>query len=103
MLTATTLSANGLRSLRHKSIRRYVEFLRQRLSADMAANKLSVPKRTGKFSTWSDDAATQQVAANRERTVRSNTTPPRCQYGHSRIVTAYHCSVMVRISVDELI
>jgi hypothetical protein len=39
----------------------------------MAANKLSVPKRTGKFSTWSDDAATQQVAANRERTVRSNT------------------------------
>jgi hypothetical protein len=70
----------------------YIEFLRQRRSADIAANKLTAPKRTGKFSTWSDDAATQQVAANRERTVRSNTNlsaPPRYQYGHSRIIVVF--------------
>jgi len=50
----------------------YLEVVRPRHSAVIPANKLSVAKRTGKFSNWSDDAATQQVAANRERTVSSN-------------------------------
>jgi hypothetical protein len=45
----------------------FLLFVRQRRSADIAVNKLSVPKRTGKFSTWSNDAATQQVVANGER------------------------------------
>src|SRR5262249_54727962 len=62
-----------LRGMRHQKARRYVEVVRQRHSAAIAANKLSVAKRTGKFSTWSDDAATQQVAAKRERTVSSST------------------------------
>jgi hypothetical protein len=65
-------------------------------SADIAANKPSVPKRTGKFSSWSDAAATQQVAANRERTVRSNTnlfSTTRYQYGHSRSVVAFMASL----------
>src|SRR5215813_12478106 len=53
--------------------RRYLEVVRQRHSATIAANKLSVAKSTGKFSTWSDHAAAQQVAANRERTVSSST------------------------------
>jgi hypothetical protein len=65
--------ADRLRGMRHKKARRYLEVIRQRHSPIIAANKLSVTKRTGKFSTWSDDAATQQVAANRERTVSSST------------------------------
>jgi hypothetical protein len=59
--------------LKATSLRRYLDVVRPRHSAVIAANKLSVAKRTGKFSTWCDDAATQQVAANRERTVSSNT------------------------------
>ena len=59
--------------LKPTRLRRYLEVVRQRHSAAIAANKLSVAKRTGKFSTWCDDAATQQVAANRERTVSSST------------------------------
>jgi hypothetical protein len=58
---------------RYLRARRYLEVVRQRRSATIAANKLSVAKRTGKFSTWIDDAATQQVAANRKRTVSSST------------------------------
>jgi hypothetical protein len=58
--------------MRHNQDRRYVEVVRQRHTADIAANKLSAAKRTGKFSTWSDDAATPQVAANRERTASSS-------------------------------
>ena len=60
-------------SMRHKKARCYLEVARQRHSATIAANKLSVAKRTGKLSIWSDDAARQQVAANRERTVSSST------------------------------
>src|SRR5262245_54157893 len=56
-------------------MRAYLEVATQRHSALMAAKKLSVAKRTGKFCTWSDDAATQQLAANRERTVSSSTEP----------------------------
>jgi hypothetical protein len=87
----------------------FLLFVRQRRSADIAVNKLSVPKRTGKFSTWSNDAATQQVVANGERHGKVENqlvqhhldismAPQNCRTLH-----AYHCSVMVRISVAELI
>ena len=54
-------------------MRAYLEVARQRHSALIAANKLRVAKRMGKFSTWSDDDATQQLAANRARTLSSST------------------------------
>src|SRR5215813_11663606 len=92
-----------------ESTRRYLEVVRQRHSATIAANKLRVAKRTGKFSTWSDDAAAQQVAANRERTVSSSTDLFSIT---ARIVAAFmriamnpnHApEEMVRISVAALI
>jgi hypothetical protein len=73
LLGMTWEGVDRLRGMRHKRARPYFEVVRQRHSAVIAANKLSVAKRTGKFSTWSDDAATQQVAANIERTVSSST------------------------------
>jgi hypothetical protein len=80
-----------------KKARRYFEVVRQRHSAVIPANKLSVAKRTGKFSTWSDAAATQQVAAKRERTVNSSTdlfsTAQLLDVdmaNYARIVTALH-------------
>jgi hypothetical protein len=97
-----------LRGMRHKKARRYLEVVRQRRSATIAANKLSVAKRTGKFSTWSDNAAAEQVAANRERTVSSSTD----LFSTARIVAAFmriamipnHApEEMVRISVAALI
>jgi hypothetical protein len=102
-----------------KKARRYFEVVRQRHSAVIAANKLSVAKRTGKFSTWSDDAATQQVAAKRERTVNSSTelfsttqlldvdmatTPELSQpFMHVAMIPNHAPEAMVRISVAELI
>src|SRR5262245_31019296 len=61
-----------LRDMRGQEACRYLE-VRRRHSAAIAASKLSVAKSTGKFSTLSDHAATQQVPANRERTVSSST------------------------------
>ena len=106
-----------LRGTRHKKARCYLEVVRQRHSATIAANKLSVAKRTGKFSTRSDDAARQQVAANRERTVSSgtdlfSTTQLLLDMGtrqNSRsfmritMIPNHAPEVMVRISVAELI
>jgi hypothetical protein len=95
--------------MRHKKARRYLEVVRQRHSATMAANKLSAAKRTGKFSTWSDDAAAQQMAANRERTVGSSTdsfsTTARIVAAFMRIamIPNHAPEEMVRISVAALI
>ena len=105
--------------MRHKKARCYLEVARQRHSATIAANKLSVAKRTGKFSTWSDDAARQQVAANRERTVSSSTdlfgttqllldvdmgTRQNCRsFMRIAAIPNHAPEVMVRISVAELI
>jgi hypothetical protein len=92
--------------------RRYLEVVRQRHSASIVANKLSVAKRTGKLSTWSDDAATQQVAANRERTVSSTTDLfSTTIWARRQNIVAFmriamipnHPEEMVRISVAELI
>jgi hypothetical protein len=102
--------------MQRKKARCYLEVVRQRHSATIAANKLSVAKRTGKFSTWSDHAARQQMAANRERTVSSSTdlfsttqdvdmgTRQNCRsFVRIAVIPNHAPEVMVRISVAELI
>src|SRR6267142_665365 len=105
--------------LKPTCLRRYLEVVRQHHSATIAAKKLSVAKRTGKFSIWSDDAARQQVAANRERTVSSSTDlfgttqllldvdmdtrQSCCSFRRIAMIPNHAPEVMVRISVAELI
>ena len=94
--------AGRLSGMPHKKARHYLEVVRQRHSAAVAASKLSVAKRTGKFSTWSDDAAIQQVAANRERTV-SSSTGTRIVDMRIAMIPNQDPEEMVRISVAALI